>query len=77
MDDLAAAFLGPGDDASIQEEDEGQQGSGSGTESSTTTARTLRRGILKAANLQDKLLEKYFTTYLMNSSVSQLWMSLT
>ena len=58
MDDLTAAFLGPGDDASIQEEDEGQQGSGSGTDS-TTTARTLRRGILKAANLQDKLLEKY------------------
>ncbi|KAK3403046.1 Peroxin/Dysferlin domain-containing protein [Sordaria brevicollis] len=56
MDDLAAAFLGPGDDASIQEEDEGPQGSG--TENSTTTARTLRRGILKAANLQDKLLEK-------------------
>lgn len=59
MDDLAAAFLGPGDDASIQEEDDGQQEQGSGTDS-TTTARTLRRGILKAANLQDKLLEKYF-----------------
>lgn len=58
MDDLTTVFLGQGDDASIQEEDDGQQGSGSGTDS-TTTARTLRQGILKAANLQDKLLEKY------------------
>jgi hypothetical protein len=63
MDDYAASFLNAPDEPAIPEveaeaedrEDEGQHEAGP---DSPKQARGLRGGIFRAANLQDKLLEK-------------------
>jgi hypothetical protein len=55
--DFAAAFLNPTDELEVVEEhyDEAQQEAGADP---AKKARSLRRGLIKAANLQDMLLEK-------------------
>lgn len=55
--DFAAAFLNPPEELEVIEEhyDDFQQEVGA---DSAKKARSLRRGLIKAANLQDMLLEK-------------------
>lgn len=85
MDEFALDFLTAADEpAQLQKEEDGRRDEKDGrnenqqSEPGTPEAkpglrsRVLRRGILGAANMQDKLLEKYLTRFKLSPSLSPL-----